>query len=519
MKTQIKILHLEDSLMDAELITAKLRAGGLKFESIRVENRDNFLAALKKGGFDLILADRTTPTFDGISALQAARTYTPDVPFIFVSGTLEEEVAIESLKNGATDYVLKHRLSRLVPAISRALDEVIIRKKQKQLEQQLIQAQKMEGLGTLAGGIAHDFNNILTVIQFHATLLAQKGHSEAELAEVSAIIKTATERGASLVKQLMAFARKSEAVQSQVDVNTFVEDLLKMLRRTFPRNIAFEKKLAHGLPSLVSDQGQLHQALLNLCVNARDAMPNGGKLSITTGKISGKSLAARYPQAKREEYIFIEVEDNGSGMDKDTQKRIFDPFFTTKGIDKGTGLGLAVVYGIVQSHNGFIEVDSQPGRGTRFELYFPWAAKTAQVADDTEAGKPPMPGGNETILLVEDEPLLLDLVKQLLQARGYKVISAQDGVEAVETFSRHSQEIDMVLSDMGLPRQDGLRAFLDIKKIKPDVKAALCSGSLEPRIKSQMLMAGVKDFILKPFEPHQILKKVRDILDADKTGA
>ena len=384
------------------------------------------------------------------------------------------------------------------------------------LEEQLRQAQKMESLGTLASGIAHDFNNILGIILGYTSVLEQAtAHPEKLRRSVEAISK-AVQRGADLVKQLLTFARKTDVLIESVNVNDVVEELLQMLRETFPKMITFSLELESaevGLPSIQADRGQLYQALLNLCVNARDAMPSGGTLSISTGTIEGAKVRERFPGATAEEYVTISVADTGIGMDRAKLSRIFEPFFTTKEVGKGVGLGLAVVYGIVQTHQGFIDVESEVGRGTTFHLYFPVSRRELEAGRRgiTEEGE--VPGGTETILVVEDEELLLELVQSLLESKGYKVLRANDGVEAVKQYAEHKEEIAVVLIDMGLPKLGGHEVFLHLQALNPGVKVILASGFIDPSVSSEMYRAGAKHFIQKPYSPDEVLRTVRKVID------
>ncbi len=383
---------------------------------------------------------------------------------------------------------------------------------QKVLEEQFRQAQKMESLGTLAGGIAHDFNNILGIILGHASILERVTEKpEKILFSIEAITK-AVHRGAELVKQLLTFARKSEVLVESVRVNDVVEELMQMLKETFPKTITYSSELEKALPTIQADRNQLYQALLNLCVNARDAMSSGGILSIVTQTIQRENILERFPDANDERYVHITVKDTGVGIDQATLSRIFEPFFTTKAQGKGTGLGLAVVYGVLQGHKGFIDVESEVGRGTAFHLYFP-------VQHHIEpAGVPAVqyteaPGGTETILVVEDEEQLLVLVQSLLESKGYTVLTAKDGEEAVERYRQAKDKIDLVLTDVGLPKLDGRGVFSQIKALNPQVRVIFASGYLEPDVKSEMFKAGVKDFVQKPYMPNEVLVKIREVLD------
>ena len=404
---------------------------------------------------------------------------------------------------------------------------------QKQLEHQLIQAQKMESIGTLAGGIAHDFNNILAIILGYASRLRRYVHPRPDgvqafpeliggtgpdaltkLSQSLEEIHKAVQRGAKLVQQLLTFARKTDVAFETVSVNATIEELIKMLVETFPKTISFALSLDKKIPSIIADANQLHQALLNLCLNARDAMPNGGTLSITTSTMENGPMRQRFPDANAQKYVCIAVTDTGLGMDEATRIRIFEPFFTTKERGKGTGLGLAVVYGIVKNHNGFIDVDSGVGKGAAFGLYLPVVQKSPGAAE--KEAQEEIKGGTETILLVEDEEVLLNLVKSLLEEKGYQVLAARDGGEAVDTYKHRQNEIALVFADMGLPILGGWEAFLKMKELNPKVKMIFASGYLDPSAKSELLKKGAKDFLQKPYEPERVLRRIRQVLDNGK---
>lgn len=385
--------------------------------------------------------------------------------------------------------------------------------KRRQLEQQLIQAQKMESLGTLAGGIAHDFNNLLGIILGHASMLARIQSDPAKLASsIEAIIKTA-ERGASLVKQLLTFARKTDVLPESVRVNDSVNEITKLFREIFPKTITISTHLEENLPSIIADTNQIHQVLLNLGLNARDAMPRGGTLSIKTGLVKVDTIRQKFPKATTKEYVFISVADTGIGMDEATQNRIFEPFFTTKQRDKGTGLGLATVYGIVENHRGLMNVESKLKQGTIFNLYFPVQPGGIESFEIKKELIGDVAGGTETILLVEDEEMLRELLRVVLMGKGYTVLTASDGKEAVDIYARHHKDIALVLCDMGLPKLGGDEVFVKLKEINSGVKVIFASGYLDQNLESEMLRAGAKDFVLKPYIPKEILEKIRATID------
>ena len=383
--------------------------------------------------------------------------------------------------------------------------------KRKRLEQQLIQAQKMEGLGTLAGGIAHDFNNILAIILGYTNKLESSHAKPHEFPGAIKVIKEAVERGAALVQQLLTSARQTEARFSSVDLNALVRELERMLQATFPKTINFNLELAPDLPLVTADKSQLHQVLLNLCVNARDAMPNGGILTLITSMTPGADLTEMFTGVTADSYACIRVRDTGIGMSRQVKSHIFEPFFTTKERGKGTGLGLSVVYGVVNSHRGFVQVESEPGAGTSFIIYLP---VKHVAAEQREAGRTGGPRQNipQTILLVEDEDMLRELGVSILESEGFRVLPAKDGVEAVALFETHSDEIGLVVCDLGLPRLGGREAFLKMKENRPGVRAIVASGYLEPAIRSEMLKAGVIDTIQKPYDFNDLLVKIRSVI-------
>jgi two-component system cell cycle sensor histidine kinase/response regulator CckA len=384
----------------------------------------------------------------------------------------------------------------------------------KKLETQLRQAQKMESVGTLAGGIAHDFNNILSIILGYTSLLKRGRIDQNKTTESLEAITKAAQRGSVLVRQILTFARKTEILFESVGLNDVIRDLGKLLSETFPKTVVFKLSLEENLPSVVADANQMHQVFLNLAVNARDAMPAGGTLTLKTESVGAEMVTSRFSDAPQTDFVHIAVSDTGLGMDETTKSRIFEPFFTTKGQGQGTGLGLAVVYGIVNSHKGFIEVESAPGTGTTFHLYFPVQMRRFEqpLLDDAKIEE--APGGNETILVAEDEKSLLDLVQGLLQSKGYRVIPASDGEEAMELYQEHRGEISLVLTDIGLPRLNGWEVCRRINQMDARTKIVVASGYLDPQAKSELGNSAARDFIHKPYLPDEVLTRIRGVLDA-----
>jgi PAS domain S-box-containing protein len=390
--------------------------------------------------------------------------------------------------------------------------------KRKQMEHQLVQAQKMEGLGTLAGGIAHDFNNILAIILGYTNKLESSRSKPNEFPGAIKIIKEAVERGAALVQQLLTSARQTEARLSSLDLNALVRELERMLQATFPKTISFNLELEPDLPPITADKSQIHQVLLNLCVNARDAMPTGGTLTLATSITAGTELTEMFSGVTAENYACMRVRDTGMGMTRQVKSHIFEPFFTTKERGKGTGLGLSVVYGVVNNHRGFVQVESEVGAGTSFNVYLPVKHSTVEQSrgDRTKtAGQQNIP---QTILLVEDEDMLRELGVSILESEGFRVLAAKDGVDAVAIFEANSEEIGLVVCDLGLPRLGGREAFLKMKERKPGVRAIVASGYLEPTIRSEMLKAGVIDTIQKPYDFNDLLAKIRSVIGPEEVA-
>lgn len=387
------------------------------------------------------------------------------------------------------------------------------------MEEQLRQSQKMESVGTLAGGIAHDFNNILGIIIGYASLVLRSAKEDKVLARNIQSIESAAQRGVGLVRQLLMFARKQERVLQMLDINNLVAEVYRMINETFPRVISVSLVLSKESLMVYGDQTELHQAVLNLCVNARDAMMDrsdgrlpGGALVIGTSVAKGSDVRTSNAAVASEDYARISVSDTGIGMDDATKQRIFEPFFTTKERGKGTGLGLSTVYGIVSAHSGTVDVSSRVGEGTTFTILLP-SRKAADSSLDTVEDQAAAPlEGKETILVVEDEAGLRDLLFDVLMNRGYKVLSAEDGHRALALFLDH-KDIDLVISDIGLPKVGGLDLFQAIKKMKPDVKVIMVSGFVDESDRERMIKSGVNSFVQKPYQPLDVLRKIREVLD------
>jgi PAS domain S-box-containing protein len=380
-----------------------------------------------------------------------------------------------------------------------------------QLEKQAQTAQRMEAVGTLAGGIAHDFNNALTGIIGFADLLRMRLEKEPKLqGDVDEILKCA-ERASTLTRQLLAFARRQVIEPVSLGLNTVVRDLSRLMKKVSGEQIEVRIRLTEGIPTIFADRGQLEQVLLNLCLNSRDAMPDGGEFLVSTDAVvwEGERVedSAVMPAGQ---YVLLAVADNGSGMDDATRKRVFEPYFTTKAPGKGTGLGLSMVYGIVKQNGGFVFLDSRPGEGTTFRIYFPASEGVSEEKEEKKEAS--VKGGAETILLAEDEETVRNLAERSLRGYGYEVLVARDGAEAVALCEAHP-EIAIAVLDVVMPRMGGKEALDDMRRRRPDLKALFTSGYSTDRIhESFVLLPGI-EFLPKPYGPASLARRVRQVLD------
>ena len=511
---RVRILHLEDDRNDAVIAHTLLSGDGLACEIERVETREDFEAALDRGGFDLIISDFSLPMFDGISALAIARKKCPDVPFIFLSGAIGEETAVASLQAGATDYVVKQRLARLPAAVRRALREAEERAERKRLEDHLRQSQKMEAIGRLTGGIAHDFNNLLTVINGYSEMSLQSLKADDALRPNLEQIKEAGERAAGLTRQLLAFSRRQVLEPKVLDLNAVVTNVEKLLNRMIGEDVILAATRTAGLGRVKADPSQIEQVLMNLAVNARDAMPAGGKLTIETANVElDESYAREHMTVQPGRYVMLAVSDTGCGMDVETQKRIFEPFFTTKEQGKGTGLGLSTVYGIVKQSGGYIWAYSEVGLGTTFKVYLPRVdAAIAAVEPAREVLRTAR--GAETVLLAEDDPALRSLLRKVLQENGYTVLEAFHGKHAVEVCEQHSGPIHLMVTDVVMPEMGGTEAAGRLSSLRPDLKVLFLSGYADDAVHRHGVLAPGTAFLQKPFVLETLARKVREVLDA-----
>jgi signal transduction histidine kinase len=510
----LRVLLIEDSVQDAQLIVAELEQGGYDVTFDRVQTAETLRAALARP-WDIVLSDYSMPGFSGPAALRILRELDRDLPFIIVSGTIGEETAVTALKAGADDFLVKDRLARLLPAVERELRETTARRDRHRLEEQLRQAQKMESIGRLAGGIAHDFNNILTTIVGYSDMALEQIGMDKPMSGDLLEIRRAAARATELTRQLLAFSRKQTLKVSPVDVNQVIRGAHGMLRRLVSEAIEFELVLARDLPLVLADPVQLEQVLLNLASNAGDAMPEGGRLTIASGAAAHDEVGASVREiVEAGRYVRLSVSDTGTGVPPELANRIFEPFFTTKEPGKGTGLGLATVYGIVKQLGGHLTMASELGRGTTFTMFFPApddlegppAADAARIA-------PLVATGPDVVLVVEDEVAVRRLVTRMLGRHGYTVLDAGGADEALAIAEQYAGPIHLVVSDVVMPGIGGAELARRLKAARPDLRVLFMSGYTgDTAIRRGEVDAGAQ-LLEKPFTARDLLETVRRLLE------
>ncbi len=522
MNEQINILIVEDSAADAELLERELRRAKIHFTSRRVDTKEAFVRALRDFQPAIVLSDYNLPQFSGPEALRLIKETGSSAPFILVTGSLTEEVAVDCMKEGAHDYILKTSLTRLPSAVQSALEKVKtleekIRAEEalRLSEEQLRMSQKLEAVGQLAGGVAHDFNNLLTVISGYSELVLNRLSARDDNRPKIEEIKRAAERASTLTRQLLAFSRKQVLQPKLFDLNHLVTDMSKMLRRLIGENIEMTTIIGPETP-INADPGQIEQVLMNLVVNARDAMPNGGRLTVETARVEiDEAYASTHLSVQPGPYVLLAVTDTGGGMDAEIRKHIFEPFFTTKEQGKGTGLGLSTVYGIVKQSGGNIWLYSEPGQGTVFKVYLP-AATDVEVQATAATDRVELPRGTETILIVEDEPQIRHLAFDCLAYCGYDVLSASNGLEALQLIERLQRPIDLILTDIVMPKLGGRELSERMNALQPSAKVLFMSGYTNDSVVNHGILDGATWFIQKPFTLESLGRRVREVLDSDE---
>ncbi|MGC2671463.1 MAG: response regulator [Candidatus Acidiferrum sp.] len=510
MQNTLRLLMVEDSEDDAALLLLLLRQAGFEINSGRVDSAAALARALNQN-WDIIISDHSMPHFSGTEALKIVRASDAVVPFIFVSGTIGEDVATEAMRNGAQDYVLKTNLKRLVPAVQRELRDAGERKERKRLERRVQQLQKYEAIGRLVGGIAHDFNNMIGAILGWAEMGCEETQPENKLHNRFQKICDQSVRAGKLTSQLLAFAGGQVLQTRRINLNTLVKEEMSLLGRIIGEDIEVQVRVAPDLRVTLADPTQIEQVLMNLCLNARDAMPGGGQLLIATQNVElGTEFCHNHANSQPGNYVLLSVTDTGVGMDAATMDSMFEPFFTTKGTGKGTGLGLATVHGIVNQHGGFILTSSEPGKGTSFQVYLP-AESGHHEPDDKACSNQPL-RGTETILLAEDHEGLRDTAQEMLQALGYRILAASDGAKALELFKLNADEIDLIVMDVVMPSLSGPEAYLEMSALRPGIPVIFTTG-YTPKAKALVSMVERGAAILrKPYSLVSLSQSVRGAL-------
>lgn len=488
MTESLRVLLVEDSTTDAKLIVHELGRTGRRIEFERVQDGDALRSALDGRKWDVVLSDSSMPAFSAHAALAIVQEMSLDIPFIIVSGTIGEAAAVEAMRAGARDFVLKGQLARLNPAVERELRARVIRDEKRlseangcRLAEQLRQSQKMEAVGRLAGGIAHDFNNLLSVIMSYSELLlADMKPGEPTYEDVKAI-RDAGGSAANLTRQLLMFTRQQVLASKVLDLNEVLTGFDNILRRVLGEDVEFVVLLEQPLGSIRADPGSIEQIVMNLVVNARDAMAQGGQLTLETANVVlDEAYALSHLGVNPGPHVMFAVTDTGTGIDESTLSRMFEPFFTTKDVGKGTGLGLSTVLGIVQQSGGSVWVDSQPGRGTTVKVFFPMDDAAVDIA------QPPSPPtcsrGSETVLLVDDDDAVRTVARAVLRRHGYHVLDARSGADALLRSEEYTGPIHLLVSDVVMPEMSGPELAERLTKCRPDLKVLCMSGYTDDRV-------------------------------------
>jgi len=509
----LRVLVIEDSLADAELCLWELKKGGVEVSADIAQTREEFIIFVRSKEYDIVLSDYNLQNWNALDAIQVLREEGKDIPFVLVTGSLGDVAAVECVKKGISDYVLKDRMARLPIAIQRALQEKAERIARGRLEEQLQQAQKMEAIGRLAGGVAHDFNNLLTVISGYSQLILDRLSSDDPTRAHVFQIKEAGDRAAALTRQLLAFSRKQVLSPQVLDLNRIIAGINKMLPRLIGENIEMVTMGFPGLSCVKADPGQIEQVIMNLAVNARDAMPQGGRLTIETANVElGANYPGQHPVVVPGLYVMLAVSDTGTGMGPEVKSRVFEPFFTTKEQGKGTGLGLSTVYGIVKQSGGYIWVYSEPGKGTTFKIYLPASTEAAEAAKKTEE-RLRVTGGPETVLVVEDNDSVRSFVRGVLESRGYTLLEAGGGEEALKLIENHPDPIHLLLTDVVMPRMSGPELAAHLAPLHPEAKVLYMSGYTDNAIVQHGALDAGTHFLQKPFVPETLARRIREVLD------
>lgn len=549
----LRILLLEDSDLDTELLGAVLDDLGHPYDLDRVMTAADFTTAADRCEHHLILADYVLPTFDGLSALAIARARCPGIPFVFVSGTLGEDVAVEALKRGATDYVTKQRLDRLPRTIMRALAEArayaereralrdlrhlnetlearveartselaasnaelhrqIVERER--VEEALRQAQRLEAVGQLTSGVAHDFNNLLTVISGNIAFLERVVNDERSQRRLT-MMRGAADRGARLTAQLLAFSRRQRLEPTPVELNQTVSSMRDLLQSSIGGAVRIEMTLQSDLWSALVDATQIELVILNLAINARDAMAVGGCLTIETANVSLTPAPTRAEEPAPGEYVMLAVSDTGTGIAPEVLARVFEPFFTTKAVDKGSGLGLAQVYGFVKQSGGGVRIDTRLGEGTSVRVYLPRAEGGSDAAESPAPGidcaAQRSAGDRPVVLVVDDDSVVREVTTTILFEAGYQVREAGSALAALASLEGDPC-VDLIVLDFAMPGMNGAEAACEIRRRWPHLPVMFVTGYADTTALMQAGEVGADRIVQKPFQDGELHRKAAAIL-------
>lgn len=516
----LRLLLVEDREDDADLIVRDLRRAGYDVHVHRVETADDMRRELTGHEWDVVISDYSMPQFSAPAALQVLHESGIDLPFIITSGTIGEETAVAALRAGAHDFMLKSRLARLAPAIEREMGDAAARRRHRaaqaeltQMEEQVRHSQKMDAVGRLAGGVAHDFNNILTAIIATADLAMGTPGLAAEVRADLETIRESGKRAAAITRQLLMFSRRQVVQTRPVDVNEVADSLEPMLKRLLPAKVEMTIRRA-SMGMIDADPTQIEQVMLNLVVNAGDAMPEGGTVAVATEDldiVAGSMNGGRILPIGR--YVVVRVMDSGIGMDEPTRSRIFEPFFTTKGEAGGTGLGLATVYGIVEQLGGHILLESAPGKGATFEVCMPRLAHAPDMPV-TRTAEQAGTAGSEVILVVEDDTTVRVPICRALRQLGYFVLEANNGADALRVLQEYHAPVHLVVTDVMMPEMSGAELAALLRDWFPSMRVLFISGYSEEILASREVLAADVRYLAKPFTTQQLAITMRDLLNS-----
>lgn len=510
-RDSLKVLVVDDSPEDAELLVRELKKSGIPVEHLRVQTPGAMREALQAQDWDVILADYSLPQFDALSALEILHQSDGDIPFIVLSGAVGEDVAVSVMKAGAHDFLTKDRLNRLIPAVEREIGEAESRRERRVFEAQLRQAQKMEAVGRLAGGIAHDFNNILMLIMGNAHLVLEGLDPANSVYPYVQQIEKASKRAAGLTAQLLTFSRKQASHMRLISVNDILDETHAMLDRLLGEDIDLKIAKGDGIGPVRADPTQISQVIINLAINARDAMPEGGPLHIETHQVLVDSASRHPPGVEAGQWVVFLVRDAGCGMDFEIQSQVFEPFFTTKEPGKGTGLGLSTAYGIIKQTGGHILVESQVGEGATFFVYLPLAS--AQEEAETPQQTPSTPRAlTGRVLLVEDEEPVRVFVAEILEREGFDVTHVCNAELALEAFDGEPESYQLLLTDVVMPGLRGTELADRICQHDARMPVLFMSGYPGDSDLTRRLEEGTRRFLRKPFSPDELIDAVHELL-------